>query len=996
MISVLVGLLCWTVTPAQESTLRGQVLDVLGAIVPGATVKVTGTSGAAVGKEKNGVSNALGEFAISGLVPGTYTIAVDFTGFQPFFQENVKLPMASPLKVSLTVAEMQITTDVAADAAVVGIDPDQNQNATVLSGEFIATLPDNEDEMREYLQALAGPGAGAASGGQGGAQIQVNGFTPNRLPPREAIQQIRINQNPFSAEFSQPGFGRIEIVTKPGYDSWRGSFSTSFRNSALDARNAFALVKPDFSRERYDFNIGGPVLKKKLSTFFSFEKSNQRGGNNVNAITLAGPFFANVLIPSSSTNFNARADYALNAKNFLNVVYDLGRSETKNQEFGGSLFGGGGRGFGGGGFGGGGFGGGGFGGGGGGNFTLPERGSDSKRNSQGLRLTNTTILNTRLINEARFRMDVDNSDQVARTQGPAINVLDAFNGGGSTCCPNESRTVSSEFQDYLTFSYKKHSMKGGVQVQYVRNNDFSASNFNGTFTFPSLDYYRAVINGDPVGSIAGRGTFQFTINRGNPRLKYSQTETSLFFQDDYRLSSKMTLSLGFREEFQSTLVDKLNLSPRIGLAWQPFKKTTVRAGAGLFYSRLADRTYEQTLRYNGILQESIRIDNPRWPNPCGADPTRPLINPADCIANSVSAGSSSNTIRRILDPNLKAPYTISGNVSVERELWGGLVGSFTYQMSKGVHQFRLRNINAPLPGTVTALNRRGVRPDAAVGDLYQIEATANSIYHGLQFRIDRRMGRKFNIFSNYSLNFARNNSDGSGSLPNDSYNLAAEWGPSSFNARHSIFFGGRITIPGSISFSPFINYSSGRPYNFTLGQDVNGDSGFNDRPTGLTRNADLTPNFYPLITSCRTSGATPGSCTQTYGAYLAGAFPNGIRAIGPSSFNVNMNVSRSFGFVKREASSQNGQGGGGREGGMRGGGFGGPGGMRGGGPGGPGGFGGGNADYRFSLQVYSQVSNLFNKVNLNSYSGVLTSPYLAAANSASLSRRLEMGLRFSF
>jgi hypothetical protein len=168
------------------------------------------------------------------------------------------------LKITLAVAPVQMETTVNADQPGVSVEPENNLNSTVLDEQFIQTLPDNEDDMLAFLQALAGPAAGGAMGGQGGAQIYIDGFTGGRLPPRDAILQIRINQNPFSAESSTPGIGRIDIVTKPGRDSWRGTFSFYARNSALDARNGFALVKPDLNQDRYQFNLGGPLIAKKL------------------------------------------------------------------------------------------------------------------------------------------------------------------------------------------------------------------------------------------------------------------------------------------------------------------------------------------------------------------------------------------------------------------------------------------------------------------------------------------------------------------------------------------------------------------------------------------------------------------------------------------------------------------------------------------------------------------------------------------------------------
>jgi hypothetical protein len=998
------ALLSSPVALGQGSTsLRGQVVDEVGAVIPGATVTLTAVDGPQAGNPRTTVANAAGEFVLSNLQPGIYLLTVEFNGFQPFVQSDLKLPLSESLKITLAVKAVEIQTDVQAELNTVNTDPDQNQNGVTLNEEFIkANLPDNEDDLRDYLQALAGPAAGGATGGQGGAQIMVNGFSASRLPPKEAIMQIKINQNPFSAEYSQMGFGRVEIITKPGNEQWRGSFGMNFRNSALDARNAFALIKPEVEQQRYNFNFGGPLIKKKMSFFAFFDRTNLDGASTTNAVTLAGPFVANVAAPFHNTFFGIRTDYLVTQKNTLGVNFNRSQRESLNQEFM-VRFGGGPGGFGGGGFGGGGRGGGGASG--VTNFTLPERGTDNTGTSNDLQLFNTTILSSTLINEARLRVGYDTSNSRARTDGVAINVLDAFNGGGSTSGLSNSRTFDYELQNYLTWSLKKHTIKGGVQAQYIRRNDFSASNFNGTYTFPNLCVYRNITTG--TTDICPPGRFQFTANVGDPRLKYSQTESSWFFNDDWRLRQSLTLSFGFRHEFQTNLGDKINFAPRLGLAWSPFKdrKTTIRGGGGIFYQRLNETIFAQSLRFNGLKQQSIVIENPVF---------APNYAPGFDLNSLLRNGSKltlQNSIIRTLDPNLKAPYSISFNLGVERQLPLGLTGSLTYIYARGVHQFRSRNINAPLPEKLIGIAPGGdispARPDPTQGNIFQIETSASSIYQGLRFGVNRMMSRRFTIFGNYSLSFASNDSDGALSSPADNYNLAAEWGPSAMNQRHMVFIGSRVTLPKGITLSPMIMASSGRPFNLTLGQDLNRDTSFNDRPTGLTRNTDLSASLYSQITQCRTSQLDPVTnrpvCAQTYGQYLASAFPNGVRAIGPGSLNVNLNVSRTWGIGKRSGNNvQAGQGGG--MGGRGPGGMGGPGmggGMRGGGgfggPGMGGGFGGGGAEgARFTVQLSASITNLLNRVNFSQYSGTLTSPYFNLANSAGAARQFEMSLRFGF
>lgn len=461
---------------AQTVVLRGQVVDEFGAVIPNAEIRLTGKDG----RERKTRSNYNGEFSLSGLPAGTYTVASTYEGFAPYLNTTLQLPLQEPLlTITMTVAAVNVVQEVAANTSTVSTEPDQNMSATVLGEEFIQNLPDNEDDLRDFLNALGG----SAAGSMGGAQILVDGFSGGRLPPKESIQQIRVNQNPFAAEFSNPGFSRVEIITKPGNDRWRGSGRFGYRNANTDARNAFALVRPEATQQQYGFNFGGPLVAKKISFQLNADYNQTDGSNPTVATTLTGPLSINVPGVNETTSLGARFDLLLNSNNTLNVNYDYRRTNALNREF--AVRFGGGFGFG---FGGGGFGGGGGGLGGGGSQLLPERGSDSYGRSHSLRLGETWIINSKLIHETRFRFERDTNELLARTDSLAINVLDSFNGGGSTCCPNDTRTNSLEWQDFLTYTDgKKHTVKGGFQLEYDRVRNLSGSNFNGTYTFSSLE-----------------------------------------------------------------------------------------------------------------------------------------------------------------------------------------------------------------------------------------------------------------------------------------------------------------------------------------------------------------------------------------------------------------------------------------------------------------------------------------------------------------------------
>jgi hypothetical protein len=499
----------------------------------------------------------------------------------------------------------------------------------------------------------------------------------------------------------------------------------------------------------------------------------------------------------------------------------------------------------------------------------------------------------------------------------------------------------------------------------------SLSNFNGTFTFSSLDQYRRVLNGERVdpndpNSDLVRPT-QFTMNRGNPLVHYRRAEGSWFVQDDWRVSQKLTLSFGLRHELQTQLPDKINFAPRLGIAWSPFKhrSTVIRAGAGIFYDRLTARIYETVLQFDGVRQQSIVIRNPLWPDPFAGNPVI----------------DAQRTIRRTLDPQMKAPYVVDFNVSIERQFTKTLFASLSYAWTKGVHQFRARNLNAPLPLT-------NARPDPTQGNLFQTETSAQSKHQRVWLRLDRRFSQRFSLFSSYTLSWTRNDADSAFALPANNFDVRSEWARAASDRRHFVYLGGNVSLPWRLRFTPYVNIGSGLPFNVTTGQDDNRDTVINDRPANIARNSDLPANLYTLLPNRCLTGCRAGGTPIFLRDFLTTNYPNGVRAEGPGLFNVNLSVSKSFGFGERtsgavasaKAAQQSGMTNKGSEkmsagrGGRR--------------------NEGESSRYNFTLSA--QVTNLFNRVNFGQYSGVLTSPFFGRANSAQPARQIELSVRLSF
>src|SRR5204862_3090669 len=183
-------------------------------------------------------------------------------------------------------------------------------SSVVLKGKDLDALSDDPDELSDELQALAGPSAGP-----NGGQIYIDGFTGGQLPPKSSIREIRINQNPFSAEYDKLGYGRIEVFTKPGTDKFHGQVSVQGNSSAFNAPNPFVSDESPYYSTIYNGNIGGPINQEGIVLFW-FQRRNINEVSIVNAIVLGSdpgltptPFNQSVSNPRTRTNVGTRFDY---------------------------------------------------------------------------------------------------------------------------------------------------------------------------------------------------------------------------------------------------------------------------------------------------------------------------------------------------------------------------------------------------------------------------------------------------------------------------------------------------------------------------------------------------------------------------------------------------------------------------------------------------------------------------------------------------------------
>lgn len=887
---------------ANQTQLRVVVVDETGAGIPQATVVVTPVGGEAItfSTDERGLGMS------PAIAVGNAQVHVEFPGFEPFDGPVALRRGATNQTITLKIAGFQ--EEVVVNDTSATDDRRGNSFTTTLEQSEIDELPDDPEELADTLEQMAGAA---------GAVFQVNGFRGGRLPNRDEIRQIRFRTNSLSADNHDAGRTQIEIITRPNVVEWNGNASLNYRGDEMNARNAFATSQTPEQNRQFNMGIRGPIVKGKTSIRLNVDGRRDQLSDTITAIDKDGNKMGDVVFrPSEQTNVTVGIEHALNKNQTLRLEYRHGDNRTDNLGVGG--------------------------------FNLAERGYDRSGSNHQVRAQVQGLLGKTTLNELRLQVTQANNESASLSNAPAVIVLDAFSEGGAGVW-NTAWSRTFELADNLDFNVgRKHQMRVGFLLEGADFRNFDAQNNAGTFTFSSLEAFDA---GLPTS---------FTQRNGEVHTDFYQYQLGLYWQDDFRVNSKLSVSVGVRNEQQSHIDDHLNLMPRLGFTATPWgPKTAIRGGYGLFYDWYSSNLYDQTLRVDGISQRDLLILNPGYPNPLN--------------------GAESEILPRgriQADPHLDMPQVHQASLGIERQLAQNFSVQATYQMLRGRHQIRSINVNAP--------DEFGNRPDPTVGTVTQFESTGRSQSDRLTLGANYRFPqRRIFMNVNYSLGQVKNHTDSETSLPANNLDPNAEWGPSRQDVRHRIQ--GQLNVPVWFGLRANVNVNalSATPYTITTGRDDNGDGVSNDRPAGVGRNtargtATVVTNFRVskafALGGQRTGGGFGGGGRGPGGPGGGGFGPGGPAGGGGAS------VGQTF--------LQQGQGGGGR----------------GAGGGGTGRTGGGRAgtqgdaafNARYMMELFVTADNVFNRVNYGGYSGNVLSKYFGQPTMAQRPRQVQVGMQFRF
>jgi hypothetical protein len=801
--------------PAAPSV-HGVVADPTGAIVPNAQIDLLDTNGAVAGSIH---SDGEGNFQLVAPHSGSYTLVVSEPGFDTVRTPVVigspsaaassatAMPVPALVHVVLPIAAVASTVRVNSDSSEDLTAPDTNHDSSVMTASDLKALPIFDNDYASAMSAFLDSSVSDTAG----TGLMVDGVEANRATvSASAVKEIRINQDPYSAQYYWPGRGQMEIITKSTAEHYHGQFNFLFRNSALNAQNALAPSKPFEQRQNYEGHVTGPIPHLAKTSFLGSFNRVLYDQDSVIDATLAptpdnpsGAYQANVYAPARDTEFSARVAHQFREGVSGYAQYSYQDSTAVNQGVGGQ--------------------------------SLAAAGYNNQYREDDFVAHLDQALSAVMLNQVSIIGERDSNRNSDVAEAPQMSVAGDFLTGSA-----QTDSLGTEYNvrvyDMMTWTRGRNTIKAGAGTPHIDRRAYDDNtNSLGTYTFgPTLASDGVTVLQTALQNYAVNLPSEFAQNTGVVHFVYHQQEMGAFIQDQFKASPRFTITPGLRYDWQNFLATRrLGFSPRVSFAWllNENSKTVLRGGGGIYYDRFGSGPLLDLARYGNAARRALVLSlNPAALPATGCVP----------ITNCFTLASQPPNLAE-LAPNAKIPYQIQYGLSLERQLGEKATGVVSVYSARGIDSFRSVDINAPTPQSGYT-----VRPNPAFGRIRQMQPAGFWSGDGMDVSYRGRLNKYFTGFGRYTWSRYDSNTGGIGWFPQNQYAPNDEWARTGFDRRNRLGMYAMFNPESVLNLSAGIFANSGTPWNVTTGTDEYGDGLFNTRPDGVGRNSETAPYYVDL------------------------------------------------------------------------------------------------------------------------------------------------------
>jgi len=761
-----------TAAPAKVS---GIVRDPTGALIPGATVEITRTGGTVIGSTTTDDS---GRFQMAQPTGGDYDLIVVRTGFSPLDQalHLTRTPLA-PLTLTLNLADVTTSVNVDAEKDIDVAAPENNKDAATVSADDMKTLPVFDGDIVATLSTFLDTGIA----GEGGTTLIVDGVEASSLGIAEsAIDRVSINEDPYSAEYHQPGRGQVEIITKSAANHFHGSASFTYRNSALNGTNYFATTKPSEQRNLYEGYLTGPIKPLRNTAFlFSMSRKERDVYTQVLATTLPTVMpTQNVYTPTRTTELSMKVSRQYNDHHSGYVLYKFHDDGAVNDGVGG--------------------------------LVQQTAGYSDNDFDQHLTYHDDLTISANILNQLDLHYERDYQSVInnSEAQQTIVEGVGTFGSAQLDAVYTENNPTINDMVTWTVGKQVPQTLKFGIQLPNMGRRIWEdRTNRQGTYTYANAAAYPSTPS-------------SFSIQQGQSRFQTLFAQPSGFFLDEMQLGKRFTVTPGVRYDFQNTLSNTKNgVEPRLSIAYMVDKKhaLVVRTGSGIYIRRVGVNIGQQLARYENAAERNLLITD----GPC--------LVPTTCTPTLLAEQPPSLFQYQ---PELQSPVQAYFGLSVERQITKNSTLTVGYNGYRGWHALRSVDVNAPLPPFTSY-----ARPNPNFGQVLQLQSQGYQKTDGMSVSYRGRVGNVVSGFLQYTLQHSDANTTFSTFMPQNQYKPNDEWSRSDYDQRQRLGLFATLYPDKPITVGAGFYNNTPLPYTITTGTDDYKTGVFNARPAGVPRNS---------------------------------------------------------------------------------------------------------------------------------------------------------------